>query len=157
MHGFLTRKFCKQRSLHNRRIINPYELMKSLIAFSYSITYWDVRKILLYYLRLYERIPRIRLNRNLLVEIRKLGWDRNYRAKLFVISIRWIVIDDRCSRVNATSYSRCFGEFHSRYFHFDLSDKLRPERRQETTGGWFTGVAGRTSISRERKKNRSTN
>lgn len=154
MHGFLTRKFCKQRSLHNRRIINPYELMKSLIAFSYSITYWDVRKILLYYLRLYERIW---LKRNLLVEIRKLGWDRNYRAKLFVISIRWIVIDDRCSRVNATSYRRCFGEFHSRHFHFDLSDKLRPQRRQETTGGWFTGVARRRSISRERKKNRSTN
>lgn len=156
MHGFLTRKFCKQRSLHNRRIINPYELMKSLIAFSYSITYWDVRKILLHYLHLYERIPRIWLNRNLLVEIRKLGWDRNYRAKLFVISIRWIVINDRCSRVNAI-YRRCFGEFHSRHFHFDLSDKLRPERRQKMTGGWFTGVAGRRTISRERKKNRSTN
>lgn len=150
MHGFLTRKFCKQRSLHNRRIINPYELMKSLIAFSYSITYWDVRKILLYYLRVYERIPRIWLNRNLLDEIRKLAWDR---AKLFVVSIRWIIINDRCSRVNAT-YRRYF---HSRYFYFDLSDKLRPERRQETTGGWFTGVAGRRSISRERKKNRSTN
>lgn len=156
MHGFLTRKFCKQRSLHNRRIINPYELMKSLIAFSYSITYRDVRKILLYYLRAYERIPRIWLNRDLLDEIRKLGWDRNYRAKLFVASIRWILINDRCSRVNA-AYRRCFGEFHSRHFHFDLSDKPRPERRQETTGGWFTGVAGRTSISRERKKNRSTN